>query len=125
MRCVPIFIKPISAEFVQAWILLEKQGADFISMDSVDEAKTFAEESGLALTNIHEHEDTLFMIVDAEKTKLDEFYSWSDTSLKSDVWRPFVWYIPKDTENDLHINICHMNSPFGEVLNTYFKRYHV
>ena len=121
MRCVPIFTKPISAEFVQAWILLEKQGTEIISMDSVDEAKTFAEESGLALTNIHEHEDTLYMVVDTKKTKLDEFYSWG--AQVADVWRPFVWYIPK--EDDLHINICHMNTPIGEVLNTYFKRYYV
>jgi hypothetical protein len=121
MRCVPIFTKKITDEFYQAWILLERQGTEFIYMDSVDDAKLFVEENGIVVTNIEEEGDVLYMLVDHQNTKLDHFYSWGESV--NDVWRPFVWYIPKTGEDDLHINICHMATPFGEVLNTYFKRY--
>ena len=124
MRCVPIFTRVLNdtedSQLVQAWLLLEKGGTAFMSVDDLSGATAFAEENGLALKETHTADDTIYLIVDHVKTNLNEFYSWGETA--SEMWRPFVWYIPKKPENDQYINLCHMESSFGPVLSTYFLR---
>jgi len=128
MRCVPIFTRILKeneeSTLVQAWILLEKGGTSIMSVDTAEEALLFAKENELHLTGSKEDGDTIFLIVDRVNTRLNEFYSWGEantTGATMDLWRPFVWYIPKNPENNLYINLCHMDTPFGEVLNTYFS----
>lgn len=88
-----------------AWIFMMEGGtklwktdSDDISLSSMDVQKSYLEENGFYGFVKGFAENTLYFEVDPLKTKLKDFYKWTDFLEKNqevpdfcDIWRPFIW----------------------------------
>lgn len=134
MHVVPIFERVLNSTeditIKQIWTLLERNGTYCSSVQTVDDALTYAAENEIPLTGapvVSTH--FIFLPVDSTSALLDTFYTWNETQPDEQpmrtVWRPFVW-ISNSGSNDVwgtniylqDINIGNNLSVF-ELVNEY------
>jgi hypothetical protein len=109
MILVPIFDRFVNrldeATIKQIWMLLERNGTYCTSVDTVEDALTYATENDIPLTGEPLVSDSfIFLPVDHTSPSLDLFYTWNETlgdeQPMRTVWRPFMW-ISNEGGNDV------------------------
>lgn len=126
---VPIVCQNIASKnnvfLVKCSLLLDRNGTSCINTNAPEE---FAETNDLVLLSQNTVDEIVFLEVDASKTDLQNFYTWSEvlpnTVPMKEVWRTFIWNTA-DVDNwgtNMNLNTIDC-SPFsiGHVLNAYFK----
>lgn len=107
---VPIFHKTINSfdgtTMRQVWLLLERNGTFCSSVDSVEDAATYAAENDIPLTGTPFLKGgAVFLPVDSTSTLLDQFYTWNETRPDEQpmrtVWRPFIWITANNSDSDV------------------------
>jgi hypothetical protein len=128
MYVIPILIQKVNDSVQLCWILLERNGAACIQVNSLEEAVAFANENEIIAAGPPlVKNDYVFIPVDSYKTYLPAFYSWSEVMQNEqpmrEVWRPFVWRTPGDswgTNAMLNSVRCSPDSA-GKILSSYFS----
>ena len=107
---VPIFYKTINSfdatTMRQVWLLLERNGTFCSSVESVEDAATYATENEIPLAGApFLRGGAVFLPVDSASTLLDQFYTWNETRPDEQpmrtVWRPFIWITANNSDSDV------------------------
>ena len=109
MYVVPIFERVINSmeggEMKQIWVLLERNGTYCSSVETLEDATTYANENDIPILGQPvKSKNFIFLHVDSASHLLDQFFSWNETSPDEQpmrtVWRPFLW-ISNDSSEDV------------------------
>ena len=107
---VPIFYKTINSfdatTMRQVWLLLERNGTFCSSVESVEDAATYATENEIPLAGApFLRGGAVFLPVDSASSLLDQFYTWNETRPDEQpmrtVWRPFIWITANNSDSDV------------------------
>ena len=78
----------------QFWLLLERNGTYGMSVESLEEAREFAEANGLEYERLEIQDGIVFLQV-KQTPSLADFYTWQEVAPNEqpmrEVWRPFLW----------------------------------
>jgi len=95
-----------------AWVFLKNGGATVWETDEAKCTEKFISENYLIPNGFHgkvtkRTKTSLFFQIDMAKTKIQDFYSWSDFLKKEetvpthiDIFRPFFWVDSEDNKDD-------------------------
>jgi hypothetical protein len=109
MYVVPIFERLINSmeggHMKQIWILLERNGTYCSSVETVEDAVSYANENDIPILGEPvKTNNFIFLYVDSTSPLLDQFFSWNETLPDEQpmrtVWRPFLW-ISNDSSEDM------------------------
>ncbi len=89
----------------QIWILLERNGTYCSSVETVEDAVSYANENDIPILGEPvKTNNFIFLYVDSTSPLLDQFFSWNETLPDEQpmrtVWRPFLW-ISNDSSEDM------------------------
>ena len=108
MILIPFVYKKIKSLYpVHLIHIFLKKGIFFLQLDTYD-IDTYCNENGLYFIQKHIVEDTCFIEIDINKTKMNEFYTYYENSAE-ECWRRFL-LVGDYSEDFLHVN--HTNPEF-------------
>jgi len=134
MYVIPIFEKVVNAldttTIRQFWMLLERNGTYCTSVETLEDAVTYATDNDIPLASEPVVADPfIFLPVDSKAPALDLFYTWNETRTDEQpmraVWRPFLWVYDTAQEDIWGTNaylrqiVVADKKSVGDVLSTY------
>jgi hypothetical protein len=128
MYVVPIFERLINSmeggHMKQIWILLERNGTYCSSVETVEDAVSYANENDIPILGEPvKTNNFIFLYVDSTSPLLDQFFSWNETLPDEQpmrtVWRPFLWISNDSSEDVWGVNMYLKDIQIGHNLSVF------